>query len=417
MSKIFVQIASYRDPELRPTLKDLFEKADKPDNLKVCVAWQHSSDDKWDTLDEYVNDERVIILDIPYSESEGACWARNLIQQKYRGEKYTLQLDSHHRFIQGWDTELIKMLKGLQDKGFKKPLLTSYACSYDPESDPKGRITTPWRMDFDRFSPEGVLHTRPSSIDNWKELEHPVPARFYSAHFAFTLGKFCREVPHDPELYFHGEEPSIAVRAFTHGYDLFHPHRCILWHEYTREGKKKNWDDYKNWGNRDKRSHKRFRELLGSGTERIEDYGKYGLGIARPLEMWEQYAGVRFKDRSAQQYTYDRNDPPNPAYDSSEEYDKSFKLKFKHYIDIHKSSLPEDDYEFWVIAFEKEDGTPIHRADADSKEVKRLLRRSGDFVNILREYAGEPPYQWVVWPYSTSKKWCDRIVKVIDYEG
>ena len=76
MGKIFVQIASYRDPELRPTLNDLFDKADKPDNLKVCVAWQHSSDDKWDTLDEYVNDERVNILDIPYSESEGACWAR-----------------------------------------------------------------------------------------------------------------------------------------------------------------------------------------------------------------------------------------------------------------------------------------------------------------------------------------------------
>ena len=42
---IFVKIASYRDPELKPTLADLLDKADNPDRLKVCVAWQHTSED------------------------------------------------------------------------------------------------------------------------------------------------------------------------------------------------------------------------------------------------------------------------------------------------------------------------------------------------------------------------------------
>ena len=36
---IFIQIASYRDPELRPTLKDLLDKADNPDRLHICVCW------------------------------------------------------------------------------------------------------------------------------------------------------------------------------------------------------------------------------------------------------------------------------------------------------------------------------------------------------------------------------------------
>ena len=36
----------------------------------------------------------------------------------------------------------------------------------------------------------------------------------------------------------------MTVRAFTHGYDLFYPHRVILWHEYTRNYRPKHWDDH-----------------------------------------------------------------------------------------------------------------------------------------------------------------------------
>jgi hypothetical protein len=50
---IFIQIASYRDPQLLPTLKDMLDKADHPENLRVGICWQHSDKDEWDTLDEY----------------------------------------------------------------------------------------------------------------------------------------------------------------------------------------------------------------------------------------------------------------------------------------------------------------------------------------------------------------------------
>ena len=147
-----------------------------------------------------------------------------MTQQYYKDEDYTLQLDSHHRFVQDWDDILIKMIKQLKKKGHKKPLLTGYIPSFDPDNDPAARIHVPWKMNFDRFIPEGAVFFLPASIDDWQQRDEPIPARFYSAHFCFTIGKFCKEVPHDPNYYFHGEEISIAVRAFTHGYDLFHPH-------------------------------------------------------------------------------------------------------------------------------------------------------------------------------------------------
>ena len=230
MSKnsIFIQIASYRDPELLSTLRDCIAKAKYPKNLIFSIAWQHTEEDVWDTLDEFKADKRFKIIDIPHLESKGVCWARNKLQQNYSGEKYTLQLDSHHRFIQNWDEECINMVELLQSKGHKKPILTSYIPSYNPKNDPTERIQIPWKMNFDRFIPEGAVFFLPASIDNFKELTQPIPARFFSAHFCFTLGQFIEEVPYDPKYYFHGEEISLAVRAFTHGYDLFHPHKIVM---------------------------------------------------------------------------------------------------------------------------------------------------------------------------------------------
>ena len=38
--KIFVQIASYRDPELIPTIQDCIEKAKYPEDLTFGICWQ-----------------------------------------------------------------------------------------------------------------------------------------------------------------------------------------------------------------------------------------------------------------------------------------------------------------------------------------------------------------------------------------
>ena len=229
--KIFIQIASYRDPQLIPTIKSAIETAKHPENLVFGIARQFHADDKFDDLSEYSGDERFRVLDIPYEESKGACWARNQIQQLYQNEEWTLQVDSHMRFASDWDVEMIKMIKDLQKKGYKKPLLTGYVPSFDPDNDPQSRVMEPWRMTFDRFIPEGAVFFLPEVIPNWQTLTEPVTARFYSAHFCFTLGKFSKEVQHDPEFYFHGEEISIAARAYTHGYDLFHMHKILIWHQ------------------------------------------------------------------------------------------------------------------------------------------------------------------------------------------
>ena len=81
--KIFIQVASYRDPQLVPTIKDMMSNAKKPKNLVFGIARQYSESDGFDNLDEFRSDKNFRILDIPYQESRGVCWARNLTQQLY----------------------------------------------------------------------------------------------------------------------------------------------------------------------------------------------------------------------------------------------------------------------------------------------------------------------------------------------
>ena len=409
---VFIQIASYRDPELLPTLKDCLDKAKYPENLRFGIAWQHSSEDEWDNLDQYKNDSRFRIIDIDYKDAKGACWARNQIQQKYDGEKYTFQLDSHHRFIQDWDEELINMILQLQNKGYEKPLLTSYISSYNPQNDPKERFMEPYWMTFDRFIPEGAIFFFPATIPGWEEMTEPIPARFYSAHFAFTLGEFAKEVQHDPEYYFHGEEISIAVRAFTHGYDLFHPHKVIAWHEYTRKGRTKQWDDDSEWGKRNEISHNRNRILFGmDGNCSCQlDFGIYGFGTKRTLKDYEKFAGIRFRDRGVQQYTLDNKFAPNPIIEDHVEYINSFLNIFKHCIDIGFTQIPLDDYNVFAVAFEDKDGNEIHRQDADETEIKRIKNDPDGYGKIWRTFNTKvKPTKWIVWPHSISQGWMTRL--------
>jgi hypothetical protein len=413
---IFVQIASYRDPQLLPTLRDMLDKAKYPENLRIGISWQHSKDDAWDTLDEFLSDDRFRILDIDYMKSQGVCWARNAVQSLYGGEKYTLQLDSHHRFAQDWDETLINMLKLLQKEGHEKPLITSYIPSFDPDNDPAARIQEPWKMNFDRFIPEGAVFFLPANFDSWEDKTRPLPARFYSAHFAFSVGEFAKEVKHDPNYYFHGEEISIAARAYTHGYDLFHPNLVVCWHEYTRKGRTKQWDDDKEWVRRNNECHLRNRKLFGMDGEKQDiDFGDFGFGDKRTLREYEKYSGLCFSKRAITQQVLDHKPPPDINQNSDDTtFDASLLSIFKHCIDIGFAQVPENDYDFWAVAFKDKNGNDVYRKDADASEVMRMKSDPDGYCKVWREFqVAEKPHSWIVWPHSASKGWAEPITGIL----
>jgi hypothetical protein len=63
------------------------------------------------------------------------------------------------------------------------------------------------------------------------------------------------------------------------------------------------------------------------------------------------------------------------------------------------------------VAFENENGETVYRQDADSNELKSIKLDFGDnYYKVWRTFNTEkPPKKWIVWPYSTSKGWCEKI--------
>jgi len=191
---------------------------------------------------------------------------------------------------------------------------------------------------------------------------------------------------------------------------LFHPHKIIAWHEYTRKGRTKQWDDDKTWGDKNSNSHLRNRKLFEmDGLKKDIDFGIYDFGNVRTIEDYERYAGISFKKRAVQKYTLDNNLAPNPPL-YGVEFEESFLKIFKHCIDVHKGSFTETDYDFWAVIFEDEKNQPLNRKDILSDEINNMLNDSDEFIKIWRTFDTiKKPAKWIVWPHSSSKGWLDKI--------
>lgn len=309
MSTIFIQIASYRDPELVPTIRDCLAKAAAPENLRFGICRQYDPKDAFDNLDEWRQDSRFRVMDVLGTESGGMCWARAQIQNMYDDETYTMQLDSHHRFAENWDTHLIQDLAAT---GSERPLITGYLGGYRADSaNPVPVAYAATQIIPRRFAPPGTV-----SFGTMPILEHkPRPARFVSGHFFFTLGRHCRDYAYDPELYFAGDEISLSIRSYTLGYDLFHPAQFVVWHEYQTYPRPKHWQDHqtrqtgRTWYERDTFSKQRIRQLLQEEDYGI-DLGRYGLGTVRSHREYEAYAGFNFAARRIHPAALEGSRPP-----------------------------------------------------------------------------------------------------------
>jgi hypothetical protein len=400
---IFLSIASYRDPELVPTIQNALETAQWPERLRIGVCWQHGPEER---RPEVFDDPRFRVLDVDWREGRGACWARAQIMALWEGEDWYLQLDSHHRFVTGWDATLLEQAA---TTGSPKPILTGYAAPYDPGQpgllDPEAL-----RMEFDRFTEDGLIIFRPGHIPELAASGIPVRSRFVSGHFLFAPGSFVTEVPYDPNLYFIGEEITLAVRAFTHGYDLYHPGLPILWHEYTRKLRSKHWDDHTDteqvevtWAERDRPSRNRARQLL------IEpDFGPYGLGRERSLAEYEAYAGVSFAHRRAQDYTRQHREPPNPPIGADWPLETN---DHTVWITVPTAAMPPSaSTTCWYLGIFDDSGTEIVRADALPGEIDGLLGSAGERVTIVRQFESmATPARWSIRPHTETDGWLDAL--------
>jgi peroxiredoxin/predicted 2-oxoglutarate/Fe(II)-dependent dioxygenase YbiX/glycosyltransferase involved in cell wall biosynthesis len=297
--RIFVQIASYRDPDCQHTVKDLFDKAAHPERIFVGICWQSvKKEDKACFEVPYPRPKQVRVLDIDAKKSQGVCWARGLTQGLWEGEEFTLQIDSHMRFEPGWDETLLSMWAECENP---KAVLTCYPPGFTPPADFQREFI--FGMSAKEFDKHGIFLMKGAPAFKQGQFPpKPIVGAYLSGCMYFGPAGMIADVPYDPHLYFFGEEITMAVRLWTHGYDFYHPNKMFIFHDWDRSKRPTHFSDNKDWTKQNDRSVARVKHLLkaelSADKKIVAELDKYGLGTVRSLEEYQEYSGVDFAKKT-----------------------------------------------------------------------------------------------------------------------
>ncbi|WP_329760008.1 GlcNAc-transferase family protein [Stenotrophomonas geniculata] len=424
---IFVQIPSYRDPQLLPTLKDMIENAKSPFLLRIVICWQHGAEQDIQSFEANgfelthtaseegatvhflrIHGANIELIDIDYIHSKGCGWARNLAQRRYRGEHYNLQIDSHHRFSAEWDFKMKSLLELLRVRS-SRPLLTGYPPSFDPDTYPSGRQEYTAAIIFDSFSPTGVVRFRSVRLPAPVHGEIAFKAKFVAGGFIFSDGAFTQEVMSDPDHFFCTEEIATSIRAFTKGYDFYHPYAPLLWHQYDNHARKV-WDDQPEppaansatsmtLEDRSSAALRKTLALVGlpTGSE-MEDFGVYGLGSQRTLRQYERHTGINFRLQAVHKQSLTVQEPVLLS-ETFEENEWKRSLVYFRSMRVHIScttrcpSFPAS----VLVSSYSSDGARQSTRELSKSELKFLSREGQvQYVDTLRVPLDQLPVRYSV---------------------
>ncbi len=305
--KIFVSIASYCDELLFFTIKDCMDKANKPENIFFGIVDQNEATQRAeiDGLDFKNQIKYVYINNI---DTFGVSWARNIAFSLLDGEDFLLQIDSHMLFEKDWDLTLINQYNNLKMISQKPIIITyPYDFSFDENSNPTFNKPSGKSVLVLRPHPDTPLEKDSARIRfraEHKYTDAPVLGCHIAGGFIFTSSDFIEEIPYDPFLYFVGEEQSLSIRAYTRGWDIYHPIWIPLYHQYKNkkiEYLSQHWNKDANdkrvlsSAHLTNRTIKRVNRLLyGDGMKN----SVYGLGSVRTMDDFIAFSGIDYKNKT-----------------------------------------------------------------------------------------------------------------------
>jgi hypothetical protein len=284
LDKIYVAIASYKDTELLDTIYSLLRRAKEPQNIFVCIF---SQDDFHPNLENVFNLFEVkdfFYERVHFSEAKGVGHARAKTQEKLSLDfKYYLQVDSHTRFIQDWDSILITEYEESQEF-WKTPIMfSSYPLPYTYDKNGNEKIASSDEANVIGIKlNDGSLLYRPDYLSKIVD-RYGEPQGHFCAGFVFCLSEYILKVPYDKYIYFAGEEHTMSIRFFCEGIQIIAPKRSYVYHHYygnkTRE---KHWEVDPEWGEYERASVERITKFF-----LFEELEGYGIKDKTRYELWK----------------------------------------------------------------------------------------------------------------------------------
>ena len=288
MDKIFVNVVAYRDPFLQYTIKDVLKKAKHPERIVFGVCWQYGEEEPKELP---FDKDQVKVIKVPAKQSKGACWSRNLAYQLVTDEKYFWLIDSHMVVAQDWDEKLIKMYEQV---GYGRSIFSCAVSEYTP---PYSQAK--WHNEDNKVANSAASQFFGNILLQMYHVKDctaiPELNSFLTACNLFGPIQFIEEVPYDPDMFFLGEEISLALRGFTKGWNHYTTNENMAWHKHDRAYRVTYGDDH--YDQSKLMDHSLIRLTSLCHRDGKIDLGMYDLGDVRSLEQYEAYAGINFKDK------------------------------------------------------------------------------------------------------------------------
>lgn len=293
--QICIEIAAYEDPELLATVFSAVRQADHAERVHFAICYQ--SDDLHD-LHSLRAIKNCRVTHLTQAQSRGTCYARHCCQKLIKDtDDFVFQMDSHMRFVKHWDTLILKQWYELNDK---KGILSVYPPNYNDSNHADKSIFDPaydtpaagCGMICRFFRPDSYFISFLSHSFN-NTMKPGARNAFIAAGYMFAPAELHRTILHDPDMFFCGDELPMAIRYFTHGYNIYNPPQCYVYHQYHRPNRK--MTKAPDVAESEKRRLMTLLDVIPE-CEKV-DLGEYGLGTERTLHDFEVFAGVDFKQK------------------------------------------------------------------------------------------------------------------------
>jgi len=209
-----------------------------------------------------------------------------------------MQIDSHMDFSHNWDSSMLEMWGQINNE---YAVLSTYVQDLkNMDQNVNGVWETAHLCEL-IFSGKMPRNEQAKAC---RTLSEPKLTTVWAAGLSFLKCHGERLTPYDPNLpgIFDGEEYTKGIRLFTHGYDMYTPHRSYVYHDYSHaktDGRAHTWSR-----KTIKASQERIMTLLemnegDKSAEAKAKLGKYGLGPKRTIDQYINFTGVDIRNRKS----------------------------------------------------------------------------------------------------------------------
>lgn len=308
MAKIFVNICSYRDKLLAPTIQSLLDTESGRNQITYGIFEQTKLENSLQTTNpDLIKHPRIRYKRIDPEYSDGVVWARCINSMQIYDEEFQYQIDSHMLFDKDWDHQLILDYNDARRvANTDKVVLTAGTKNFDLEENRiiKHTLTDDItvKLGYFQFDKDLRLHAHGPWIS---ATEHVTPSIHICAGNFFMPVSWIKDVGYNTKIFFEGEEQIFVISTILAGYHIYHQRKIRVYH-YVRSGS----HDTKQTINPVADPQKLEMNHNRSKKE-IIDY-IYSLSDEQ-LEYYRKITGVDYINRKLENRAISRAISPNPG--------------------------------------------------------------------------------------------------------